>query len=183
MLLCHTTKTQDVFFTNDADRSQKIQEKNSENLCWEVMTGWHVFFCEQNLDVSNGLVWCVFFCRVLELFNCLSLSMHIHFLGICRIPHPFYDLEFSRWYLGVPLTVYPWYSFCSPGILEQYNPQIPTIYGLYRDFPYGAHVGIGVHPCLSPEKTGGFLRKLPVYQGNHFILLISLFGGVSVLGW
>ena len=80
-----------------------------------------------------------FFCSVFELFSCLSLSMHIPcFLVFVEYPiNPFYDLEFSTWHLRVLLTAYPWYSFCSPGILGDYNPQIPTIYGLYRDFPIG----------------------------------------------
>ena len=134
MLLCHTTKTQDVFFTDDADRSQKIQKKTQR-----IFAGrwWQdgMFFLWTKLGRFERFGLVCFFCRVLELFNCLSLSMHIHFLGICRIPHPFYDLEFSTWHLGVPLTVYPWYSFCSPGILGEYNPQIPAIYSLYRDFP------------------------------------------------
>ncbi len=32
---------------------------------------------------------------------------------------------------GVPLTVYLWYFLCSLGILGDYNPSIPTIYGSY----------------------------------------------------
>ena len=32
------------------------------------------------------------------------------------------------------------------------HPSIPTKEGpLYMDFPYRAQVGIGIHPCLSPE--------------------------------
>ena len=45
------------------------------------------------------------------------------------------------------VRVYPWYLLCSLGILGDYNPYIPTIHGLYRDFPKG-YVGIGVHPTI-----------------------------------
>ena len=68
-LLCHTTKTQDVFFTNDADRSQKIQKKTQRIFAGRWWQDGMCFFCEQNVDVSNGLVWCVFF--VVGFWSCL----------------------------------------------------------------------------------------------------------------
>ena len=44
---------------------------------------------------------------------------------------------------------HPWYLLCSLGILgdEQPHKYPRTIGRFYRDFPQGAHVGIGVHPC------------------------------------
>ena len=57
--------------------------------------------------------------------------------------------------LGVPLTyVYPWYLLCSLGILGDYNPQIPLYRAYITGFPMTGYVGIGVRPCLSPEKSG-----------------------------
>ncbi len=56
--------------------------------------------------------------------------------------------------------MYPWYFLCSLGILGDYDPSIPTIYGLYRAYTGISHRGtlVGVHPTipwhLAPRKEG-----------------------------
>ena len=73
--------------------------------------------------------------------------------------------SFFKGQLSVPLTVYPWYLWCSLGILGDYNPYIPTTKGLYNAYVGTSHRG--------PTLGSGYICAYPLTflilpeQGTH----------------